>query len=366
MKALKIPCPTVLTMLLFTLCTISFSSCTNQSQTAADSNKEALPEEKNSVEVITLKRRDFHKEIVSNGKLSATQKAELYFEVSGTVADVKVQNGSNVKKNDVIVSLNKENYRLDLEKAAITLEQAKFDKLDALLGMGYSNTDTVYETQHEDIANIRSGYKQALVGYEEAQLQMSKTELKAPFSGKVSRIKQQAHEQANTTEPFCTLINDRRFFIDFPLLETEIAKVRLGQNVSIVPISGARETSGTICEIDPNIDENGLIWLKAEVTNLGEYMQGMNVKVSIKQAIPNQLVVPKQAVVLRQNREVLFRYTHGIAYWTYVNVLNENEREYAVEAAEGAVLNAGDTIIISNNLNLAHESEVEIYSGNNE
>jgi uncharacterized Zn ribbon protein len=86
----------------------------------------------------------------------------------------------------------------------------------------------------------------------------------------------------------------------------------------------------------------------------------MNVKVSIKKAVPNQLIVPKQAVVLRQNREVLFRYTGGIAYWTYINVLDENENQYSVEAAEGATLEPGDTVIISNNLNLAHESEVEI------
>ena len=86
----------------------------------------------------------------------------------------------------------------------------------------------------------------------------------------------------------------------------------------------------------------------------------MNVKVSIKETIINQLVVPKQAVVLRQNHEVLFRYTKGSAYWTYINVLYENENQYSVEAVEGATLEPGDTVIISNNLNLAHESEVEI------
>ncbi|WP_303925015.1 efflux RND transporter periplasmic adaptor subunit [Draconibacterium sediminis] len=335
-------------------------ACTNKPNASAEVNKEALPEEKNTVEVITLEEKDFLKEIVSNGKLSASQQAELYFKVSGSLATIDVKNGNIINKNDVIASLDNETYRLTMKKANITLEQAKIDKLDALIGMGYSTTDTLYTTEHEAIANIRSGYNQALVTFEEARLQLDKTSLKAPFSGKVSGIKQKPFEQANVSEPFCTLINDRRFYIDFPLLETEISKVKLGQNVSISPISGAGNTTGRICEIDPNIDENGLIWLKAEVENPGEYMQGMNVKVSIKQAIADQLVVPKQAVVLRQNREVLFRYTNGIAYWTYINVLNENENEYSVKAAEGATLSAGDTVIVSNNLNLAHESEVEI------
>ncbi|WP_163324801.1 efflux RND transporter periplasmic adaptor subunit [Draconibacterium mangrovi] len=335
-------------------------ACTNKPNASAEVNKEALPEEKNTVEVITLEEKDFLKEIVSNGKLSASQQAELYFEVSGSLATINVKNGNIINKNDVIASLDNESYRLNMKKADITLEQAKIDKLDALIGVGYSTTDTVYSKEHEAIADIRSGYNQALVTFDEARLQLDKTSLKAPFSGKVSGVKQKPFEQANTSEPFCTLINDQHFYIDFPLLETEISKVKLGQDVTISPISGASNTKGKICEIDPKIDENGLIWLKAEVENPGEYMQGMNVKVSIKQAIPDQLVVPKEAVVLRQNREVLFRYTQGIAYWTYINVLNENENEYAVVAAEGATLSAGDTVIVSNNLNLAHESEVEI------
>jgi uncharacterized Zn ribbon protein len=41
-------------------------------------------------------------------------------------------------------------------------------------------------------------------------------------------------------------------------------------------------------------------------------------------------------------------------------VLDENESQYAVVASEGATLEQGDTVIVSNNLNLAHESEVEM------
>lgn len=360
MNTSKIPFQKLLVILFFYLSSLLYTACANKPDAASEVNKEALPEEKNTVEVITLEQKDFLKEIVSNGKLSASQQAELYFEVSGSIASINVQNGNTISEDQVIAGLNNETYRLNIKKADITLDQAKIDKLDALLGMGYTTTDTNYSVEHEAIADIRSGYNQALVTFEEARLQLAKTELKAPFSGKILGIKQKPFEQANQSEPFCTLINDRRFYINFPLLETEISKVKLGQDVTISPISGAGNTTGKICEIDPNIDENGLIWLKAEVNNPGEYMQGMNVKVSIKQAIIDQLVVPKEAVVLRQNREVLFRYTNGIAYWTYINVLNENENEYAVKAAEGATLSQGDTVIVSNNLNLAHESEVEI------
>jgi membrane fusion protein, multidrug efflux system len=91
-------------------------------------------------------------------------------------------------------------------------------------------------------------------------------------------------------------------------------------------------------------------------------MDGMNVKVYIETNVPNQLVVPRSAVLLRDNQEVLFKYVSGTTFWTYVQVLHENSTSYAIIANpdKGEILDPGDTIIVSGNLNLAHESKVEI------
>lgn len=338
---------------------LSFVSCTTPPN-VEHTEQEGLPEEKNIVETTVLLEQDFTREIVSNGKLAALQRAELYFENSGSIENINAKNGEVFSKGSVIAKLENNNYKFALQKAELAKEKAEIDKQDALIGMGYIQANKNISPDHEKIAHIRSGYGQALIQYEEAKIQMENTSLIAPFSGIVEGIKQRPFEKANLSKSFCTLINDKRFFIEFPLLETEIAQVKTGQKVSISPIAGAKQTTGSITEINPRIDENGLAWLKAEVNNPGGYLEGMNVKVSIKRAISGQLVVPKQAVVLRQNREVLFRYTSGSAYWTYINVLDENENQYSVIAAEGATLELGDTVIISNNLNLAHESEVEI------
>ncbi|PIF02155.1 MAG: hypothetical protein CR996_00835 [Draconibacterium sp.] len=335
-------------------------SCKNNPETKNQNSLKTLPEEKNIVKIVVLSEQDFMQEIVSNGKLSAIQRAELYFKSSGFIENISVKNGQAVASGKQLAKLESNDYQFALSKAELNLEQTQIDKLDALIGMGYTPKDKKYSPNHEKIADIRSGYRQAQVQLEEAKRQLEQTILTAPFAGKISGIAQQQHEKVDLSKPFCTLINDKRFFIKFPLLETEVNKVSVGQKVTISPIAGAKQTTGTITEINPRIDENGLAWLKAEVYNPGGYLEGMNVKVSIKKAIPGQLVVPKQAVVLRQNREVLFRFTKNTAYWTYINILNENESEYSVIAADGATLELGDTVIISNNLNLAHESEVEI------
>lgn len=339
---------------------VALFSCTVKSGEQNNSKSEPLPAEPNRVEVMALERGDFYREIVSNGKLAAIEKASLYFQNAGIIKTVSVKNGQFVQAGNELARLQNDEFLFSSKKAEVTLEKATIDRLDALLSMGYKSLEAEIPPEHMNIANIRSGYNQAKIQHEEVVYQLENTILKAPFSGKVEGATQKAWEKADLSKPFCTLINDNRFTISFPLLETEVHEVTTGQKITVTPIAGLSPATGIVTEINPRIDENGLAWVKAEVNNPDGYMEGMNVKVSIKKAVPNRLVVPKQAVVLRQNREVLFRYTRGTAYWTYVEVLDENESQYAVVAAEGATLEQGDTVIVSNNLNLAHESEVEM------
>lgn len=336
------------------------ASCNSNTEGSSTNSNESLPEEKNIVETVMLEKQDFTREIISNGKLAAIQKAELYFKNPGIIETIKVGNGEIVSVNAELAHLQNDDYRFNVEKAQVNMEKAEIDRIDALLSMGYKTGAENISPEHRKIADIRSGYNQAKIQMAEATQQLENIVLIAPFSGKVEGLIQKSFEKADLSKPFCTLINDNRFTIEFPLLETEFSEINTGQKVTVTPIAGAKQSEGSITEINPRIDENGLVWVKAEVTNPGGYLEGMNVKVSIKRAISGQLVVPRQAVVLRQNREVLFRYTGGIAYWTYINVLDENEHQYSVVAAEGATLELGDTVIISNNLNLAHESEVEM------
>ena len=346
--------------LMFSLQIAFLQSCKVKTEDQAGTVKENLPQEKNRVTIMTLDLKDFTSEIISNGKLAAILKAELWFKSQGIIESVNAKNGNSVSAGFIIARLQKDDFLFTLRRSETTMEKAEIDRLDALISMGYKSTGEQIPADHLKIANIRSGYIQAKIQLEEAEYELKNTELKAPFQGKIEGINQKPHERADLSKPFCTLINDSRFTIEFPLLETEIIQVQTGQKVTITPVAGVNPSTGVITEINPRIDENGLVRIKAEVTNPGGYMEGMNVKVSIKRSIPGRLVVPKEAVVLRQNREVLFRYTAGTSYWTYVEILDENEREYAVVAAEGATLQPGDTIIISNNINLAHEAEVEV------
>jgi len=117
---------------------------------------------------------------------------------------------------------------------------------------------------------------------------------------------------------------------------------------------------GRLSGMNPVVDRNGMIQAKALVDNTQRNLyEGMNVRVLVQQAVPDKLVVPKSAVVMRSDRQVLFVYANGRSQWRYVRTGMENSREYTIEEA----LEDGEVVIISGNFNLAHDVEVEIATG---
>jgi membrane fusion protein (multidrug efflux system) len=98
------------------------------------------------------------------------------------------------------------------------------------------------------------------------------------------------------------------------------------------------------------------VQLHFRMQNANKLLPGMNANVQIR--IPNSqnVVIPKQAVVMRSGKAVVFTENKGFAQWNYVTLGAENNSE--VEITEG--LESNLPVIITNNFQLAHEAPVEI------
>ncbi len=342
-----------------------FYNCNTQSKADEEQiEKREFLEEKNLVDVLSISNATFTKEIVSNGKLKSIQKSDLQFKASETIVEVLVSNGSLVKAGQVVARLDREELEQQYNQSLISLEKAELDLKDFFLSHAQLLADTISEEGRKKlrIAEVRSGYAEAKVALEVAKRNLRSTELKAPFHGKVVNLTRKKHEQSRPGEVFCTIIDDSRFEVEFKVIESEITSIELGKKVSVDVHANGVSLKGEITEINPIVDENGLITAKATISNPGKLYDGMNVRVLIENEVTNQLIVPKTAVVLRQNQEVLFTYQSGIAFWTYVQTQHENSDSYAVIAHpdKNGSLSSGDTVIVNGNLNLAHESKVEI------
>ena len=334
-------------------------ACTEKVEnTEKEGVETVLPSQVNEVTVMKLEKKDFNHELVSNGKLVAKEYADLYFRSAELVGQVYVKNGTRVRKGQKLAELNLFKLNNNLKQTQNALAQASLEMQDVLIGQGYApDKPEVVPADVMELAKVKSGYEQAKAQYELAQHEVEQATLVAPFDGIVANLFDKAHSLANTGEPFCRVISTANMEVDFTVLESELPLIGVGDKVEVTPYAsavGAR--TGSISEINPLVDENGMVRVKARVDGSEKLFDGMNVRISVKRSLGQQLVVPKTAVVLRSGKQVVFTHQNGVALWNYVQTALENMTEYTL--VEG--LTEGAEVIVSGNVNLAHEAPVKV------
>lgn len=339
-------------------------ACTKATKASKENEGVAtvLPQQVEEVTVMTLARGDFHHELVSNGKVVAKEYADLYFRTSEVVAKVYVKNGTYVRKGQKLAELDLFRLNNTLAQRKNALSQATIELHDVLIGQGYTPENlTAIPADVLELAKVKSGYEQAKAQYEVAQHDVEQATLTAPYDGVVANLYGKAHNMPRSGEPFCRVIGTATMEVDFTMLESELPLIKVGDEVEVTPYASTVDArDGHICEINPMVDGNGMVRVKATVEGGGGLFDGMNVRVSVKRIVPNQLVVPKTAIVLRSGKQVLFTVEDSLALWNYVQTGLENLTQYTLVENEENKLQEGMTVITTGNVNLAHETEVEI------
>lgn len=311
------------------------------------------------VTIMQLARDDFNHEIISNGKLTAAEAVDLYFRSAEIIDAIPVRNGQRVTRGQTLARLDQSRLRNSQIQLRNALAQADLTLKDILIGQGYNPDDTTsIPDEVMTLARTKSGIESARASLRSAQLDLEAATLTAPVPGVVANIEMKKFNQASPSEPFCRIINDASMEVEFPVMESELPLVKPGNKILISTYSSTEQIPGTITAVNPVVEKNGMIkvWGRADRTSAG-FIDGMNVRVRIRKTIPDQIVVPKSAVVLRSDRQVVFSYDgNGRAQWNYVTTGFENLDQYTI--TEG--LTPGMEIITSGNVNLAHESPVTV------
>lgn len=318
-----------------------------------------LPSENNEVTVTVLKRGTFEHELVSNGKVTAGAIANLRFETAGIVAQIYVKNGDFVRKGQKLAELDKFRLQNKTAQAKDALEKAELELQDVLIGQGYPVGDvSKVPADIMKLARVKSGYDQSRSQYELAVYEEEHATLVAPFDGVVANLFSKPFNEPGTSEAFCTVIGTQGMEVDFTVLESELPLIKSGDKVIVTPYSdAAAKQEGRITQINPLVDDKGMVKVKATVGGKGKLFSGMNVRVNVHRSLQGQLVIPKSAVVLRSGKQVVFTLENGKAKWNYVQTGLENADYYSMA---DDVLKEGDTVIVTGNVNLAHEANVTI------
>lgn len=313
------------------------------------------------VDTMRLKHTTFHVQLVCNGKLEAQIRSQIAFPSQGIVTGIYVQNGSKVRKGDLLAVTEKKEKEEELDKRKKDLEKANIDLSDKLIGLGYDADGKGVPVNVMNREKITSGQYLAEYQLSVARKALSDCELRAPFSGRVADMACQLYQRA---DKFGLLIDDSFFEVEFNVLEAELKSISLGQQVLVSPFADLDKTfNGQIVRINPTVDSDGLVKVEARIRNTDPMLiDGMNVRVVVEKDVPNKMVVPKSAVVERDGYHVVFAVKDSIAIWTYVDVEHTNLDSYAITGchAKNTSLKEGEIIVVSNNQSMADGTKVRI------
>ena len=273
-------------LILATVCLVMTSCSTNSQQATTSQEPVTTPvavQEKVIPEVKPEVKELPSNSLTATGKVKAANYTDLYFRSQELIAHVYVKNGARVGKGQKIADLEVFALNSQLRQAEISLEQAKLELQDILIGQGYDpdHLDKVPADMMK-LAKVKSGYEQADLQKENALREMENATLVAPFDGVIANLTAKPHHMASSSEPFCRIIQTSNMEVEFQVLENELHLIKMGQKVEIVPqATTVGVQQGEICSMNPLVNEKGLIQVRARVKGNVGLMEGMNVTVRI-------------------------------------------------------------------------------------
>lgn len=337
------------------------SSCKEEEGKSQDQPLESFRAEVSAtpVRVAQAERKSFDYLINATGKMEALEQIKINAERTGILELSKLREGDFVEKGKVLARLDLRESQLKFEKAKIALKSAEVNYQSEALSFSevFQGNDGKRKKEIEDYLKVKSGLYAAELDLKEAEMDLEKSTIKAPISGRIADLKVRTGSLINAGDELFEIINTGQLELKVKVLESDINLISLGQKAEIYPVGGSfPDLTGTVRSINPKVDENGLVQVSILVSAAKGLLPGMNARAIIRAPQNNSLVVPKEALVYRSNRPVVFTIENNESKWNYVEVGKDNGRE--VEILSG--IEAGMTVITSNNLQLAHQAPVQI------
>lgn len=320
---------------------VAMASCSNGGNSG--SGKDSA----DTVTVETLKRGTFNEPFTAQGKVKASRYADLAFESSLPIKSVYVRNGQAVTKGQPIAELDMFKMNNAIEQARKQVEQARLNMQDVIISQGYDpDKPQAVPENIKQLAQVKSGYSLALSQLEAARHDIQTAVLTAPFSGVVANLTIQPHSISQAGATVCRIIDTNEMEVEFKVMEGDLSIVKTGSSVNITPTATkASIYEARVMDINPMVDENGAVSVRAKLKADRNLFDGMNVEVSFTRHIEGVTIVPKQAIVVRNGRQVVFTYDNGIARQHYVSVRHEAKGLCVVETADA--LNDQSQLVVS-------------------
>ena len=233
------------------------------------------------VEFITKKAKkgSFSKKVDATGEIFATELIDVGAQVSGQIKKLYVKLGDQVKKGDMIASIdsstqqnsidNKEAqlaiYKAQLESAKVALNIAKtqFDRENALFSKNatskqeFESAKNTYSANSAKIKELEAQIKQTNIELSTAKINLGYTKITAPRDGTVVSVQVEEGQTVNANQTTPTIVNIADLShvkMKMQIAEGDITKIKVGTPVEYSILSEpTKKFQTTVSSIDPGL-----------------------------------------------------------------------------------------------------------------
>jgi RND family efflux transporter MFP subunit len=253
----------------------------------------------------------------ANGNIAAWQEAVIGSEANGLrLAEIKVEVGERVKRGQLLALFATETLKAELAQIQATLAEA-----DAVLGEAGGNAERARALRDSGLMTLQQ-VQQALTAEQTAkarvtaqraaldlqQLRLAQAQVLAPDDGLISSRTATVGSVLGAGQELFRLIRGARLEWRAEVPASELARIRVGQRVSVTPPSG-RPVAGTVRQVAPTVDavtRNGTVYVDLRVgADSAEVRAGMFCRGEFVFEARSALTLPASAVLLRDGFQVV-------------------------------------------------------------
>ena len=349
------------------------------------------------VEASPAERGVLVQRVSSQGRVHSYEQAEVINEVAGKLVKLLVRDGDRVEQGQVLAHVDDREYKVAFADAKAQYLAGQADLVEYNLSFAGEGGE---EKRAEALKDLETQYKAKKIGDDEyrrqkfllemehlrsgnlreevlsakhlataegalerARINLEKCLVRAPFSGTIFGVEVSQGSYLNGSTKIAQIVNMRELVVKAKVLESEIGQVYQGRPARIhftaLPDLGFVE--GKVRAISPFVnEEDKTVETIIEISGQDPRIRpGMFAEVDIdSQIYEDKLLVPKEAVLLRDDRKLIFKVSDDMrAKWVYVTTGVENDE--LVEIVSGK-LEPGNMVLTSNHFTMGHDTLVKI------